>query len=299
MVIAIIAVLIAILLPVLQKARLRAQQLVCASNMRQIALACLTYAHDNKGILPIPSNGCENGQHGNPPPPYAAIFLADWGIYDYEQGSLCPYLGGPDSRRRVFSCPTDPDPRATTGWWTTGDGMGLRVWNYKRNFSYSFNLALALPNEWSPPSNFGGNSCGVHLAQIRQSSHKILVAEPEYPVYSTTEFFYVGWNGTVSIWYLATRHFGCANEAFVDGHVELLSPYVFQIETDPKDPGCGYIYRQRTAATWCLGERHKEYYLPRGFFGVIVMSYLGKVAERCSRAFHSFISLAETRTWFA
>jgi hypothetical protein len=31
-----------------------------------------------------------------------------------------------------------------------------------------------------------------------------------------------------------------------------------------------------------LGDRHKMVYLPRGFLGLIVMSYFGKVADRSS-----------------
>lgn len=51
-VIGIIALLIAILLPALNKARREAYQTQCASNMRQIALALLNYINDNKGLLP-------------------------------------------------------------------------------------------------------------------------------------------------------------------------------------------------------------------------------------------------------
>jgi prepilin-type N-terminal cleavage/methylation domain-containing protein/prepilin-type processing-associated H-X9-DG protein len=51
-VIGIIAVLIAILLPALGKARQQAQAAQCASNMRQIALGMLSYINDNKGTIP-------------------------------------------------------------------------------------------------------------------------------------------------------------------------------------------------------------------------------------------------------
>src|SRR5215207_1061329 len=51
-VIGIIAVLIGILLPVLNGVRRQASQVKCASNMRQIAVAMLTYIQANKGRLP-------------------------------------------------------------------------------------------------------------------------------------------------------------------------------------------------------------------------------------------------------
>jgi prepilin-type processing-associated H-X9-DG protein len=51
-VIGIIAVLIAILLPALSKARFQAQITACSSNLRQIAQGALMYANDNHGSLP-------------------------------------------------------------------------------------------------------------------------------------------------------------------------------------------------------------------------------------------------------
>lgn len=51
-VIGIIAVLIALLLPSLNRARRHAKDLQCMSNLRQLGLACRNYAADNKDSLP-------------------------------------------------------------------------------------------------------------------------------------------------------------------------------------------------------------------------------------------------------
>ena len=51
-VIGIIAVLISILLPTLARARESANRVKCASNLRQIAMASIAYANENKGSLP-------------------------------------------------------------------------------------------------------------------------------------------------------------------------------------------------------------------------------------------------------
>src|SRR5947209_2138257 len=53
-VIGIIALLISILLPSLSRARESANQIKCANNLRQIGMAIITYANDNKGRL-LPS----------------------------------------------------------------------------------------------------------------------------------------------------------------------------------------------------------------------------------------------------
>jgi prepilin-type N-terminal cleavage/methylation domain-containing protein len=52
-VIGIIAVLIALLLPTLAKAREQANRTACLSNLRQLSMAAIQYAHANKGQLPI------------------------------------------------------------------------------------------------------------------------------------------------------------------------------------------------------------------------------------------------------
>ena len=50
-VIAIIAILAAILFPVFAKAREKARQISCVSNMKQLGLAILQYQQDNDEIL--------------------------------------------------------------------------------------------------------------------------------------------------------------------------------------------------------------------------------------------------------
>ncbi len=53
LVIAIIAILAAMLLPVLAKAKIRAQGISCLSNMKQLQMASILYSGDNRDYLPV------------------------------------------------------------------------------------------------------------------------------------------------------------------------------------------------------------------------------------------------------
>ena len=86
-VIGIIAMLISILMPALQKAKDQANKVKCMSNMRQIIMATRTYAHDNKDWLPGPLSITARGNQQLPISEgllYKAGLLKDKNIW------LCP-----------------------------------------------------------------------------------------------------------------------------------------------------------------------------------------------------------------
>src|SRR4051812_782689 len=77
-VIGIIAVLIGILLPALNKARSEARLVACASNLRQIGIASMNYAVDNHQFLPP----MRNDNTGNP-----SYFMVN-NIYTWSTGNF-------------------------------------------------------------------------------------------------------------------------------------------------------------------------------------------------------------------
>lgn len=85
-VIAIIAILASLFLPVLSRSKVKAQQIHCLSNMRQIGMALRMYADDYEGHLPLTLHN-------------QIITNTSW-IF-----TLQPYLGSVDEIR---ICPVDP-----------------------------------------------------------------------------------------------------------------------------------------------------------------------------------------------
>jgi prepilin-type N-terminal cleavage/methylation domain-containing protein len=73
-VIAIIAILAAMLLPALSRAKGSAQRIACANNLRQIRLALGIYANDNEGLMP-PRDAFPNRWPGQLQPNYLDLKL--------------------------------------------------------------------------------------------------------------------------------------------------------------------------------------------------------------------------------
>ena len=60
-VIAIIAILAALLLPALARAKAKAQRISCTNNLKQVGLAFRTFAIDNDGNMPMTLSAAQGG----------------------------------------------------------------------------------------------------------------------------------------------------------------------------------------------------------------------------------------------
>jgi prepilin-type N-terminal cleavage/methylation domain-containing protein/prepilin-type processing-associated H-X9-DG protein len=116
--IAIIAVLVALLLPAVQSAREAGRRIQCTSNLKQVALAMLNY-HDAVGTLPPGRKGWGWGTwqifvlpYIEQQPLYNAYNQLGDSINDVTLDSLLLYMGPVNEtvtteRLAVFTCPTD------------------------------------------------------------------------------------------------------------------------------------------------------------------------------------------------
>ena len=105
-VMAIIAVLLAIFLPALSKAREQAKRVYCGNNVRQIVLGLFLHAHDHEGHLPLP--------------PIEIGWLQNCMYYTSD------YVLKAGGDRRTFYCPSSPDKEK--------NGDNARLWQMTQWF---------------------------------------------------------------------------------------------------------------------------------------------------------------------
>jgi len=202
-VIAIIALLIAILLPALSRAREAANRAVCASNMRQLGIAFLTYHADFKGFLPCAANdpGCVN-------PTRAWVA---WYAPDHYSGSLiAPYLGK-NMGRRILLCPSDTS-------------VGQRTYP----FSYTVNDEIF--QHWS---RFNMKQPRM---RVTRPSFKVMAIEQSAQNIQRG-CFYVSEVRSFGKKILADRHSTArGNVLFFDGHCDLVDSSMFTIAASDRRP---------------------------------------------------------------
>jgi prepilin-type N-terminal cleavage/methylation domain-containing protein/prepilin-type processing-associated H-X9-DG protein len=193
-VIGIITVLVAMLLPALNRARRAAQEVQCASNLRQIGIAMLQYevewhrfpARDNTG-------------NGNIRPSWVLEML----FYRYaktEQLYVCP--------TNIANHPPQP-PQAA---WIVPADVPAEFWGYVVNASrqsYGFNFRA-----------IGHNPKGrrTKLSDFRRSSEIIMFADSQEIGEKPSNNYVIGCPPYGER--VGTRHRGGCNMVFMDGHAQ-------------------------------------------------------------------------------
>jgi prepilin-type N-terminal cleavage/methylation domain-containing protein/prepilin-type processing-associated H-X9-DG protein len=146
-VIGIIALLISILLPSLNRARETANRVKCASNLRQIGTAMLLYQNDNKGSYPRTQYNPATSLTGTPYPDTSNAGVTDldpfgtgWPTGDFNNISSCLFLllRTEDITPAVMVCPSS---NATPDTYGNGSLTAQNRSNFtsvNQNLSYSY-----------------------------------------------------------------------------------------------------------------------------------------------------------------
>ena len=194
-VIAIIAILAAILFPVFARAREKARQSTCLSNVKQLNLGIMMYAQDYDEVLPA--------YRWNQEPPSSV-----WVDRDNSAATnrhfwaqlVVPYVMNDD----IFFCPTQP-------W----DSQTYQSGTQKRYLNYAYN----------------GCMHRVKMALVRNPAQKIIIGDVGYIDTSKTPRGYLenwfvrsspGTEWRQFFWW-ANLHNGGGNYAYADGHAKWLS----------------------------------------------------------------------------
>lgn len=187
-VIAIIAILAAILFPVFAKAREKARQTSCASNLKQIASAWLMYVQDyDETACMAYYYSADFSQE------YSWDYHIDWNTGQALDGFLTPYT----KSGQINKCPS----------------FGGETWG-RPNSGYAYNSPYIGGDSWYgiAPATIGGINSPAETALFADAGYGNPLNGCQYLRPPSDPVFVAG--------KAHFRHGGTANVAYVDGHVK-------------------------------------------------------------------------------
>jgi prepilin-type N-terminal cleavage/methylation domain-containing protein len=212
-VIAIIAILAAMLLPVLANAKAKAKRTQCLNNEKQIGLGLRMYADDNGTKFPSLAPG-----------------VSPW---DVPTNVINTIMG---ASRSVFYCPSNPDQNSDLLWNYSDTGTGYRVLGYVFACRNAGGLASSNLNPTIAYESLNGDSSSsrVLLADVTITAH----GKANLGYASTYSWVNVPGNETISGWsgfntsHLTKNLPAGGNLLMLDNHVEWRKFQVMVPRTD-------------------------------------------------------------------
>ena len=212
-VIGIIAILAAMLLPALSKAREKAESINCTSNAKQVMLGVIQYSGDFKQSLLACYNHCTGDEGTRKYPCKSEIFknkskLGLWyaGVFDY--------VGD----EKAFLCPSTDAMSEICGYAMATNGNT----EFKEDYDKAINYGM--PHFWATGS--------VDASKATTMKKRVKLAAHKHP--SSTMFLTCANGETADLAYVSgvaitgaaadvevnAEHAGGSNTAFLDGHCE-------------------------------------------------------------------------------
>ena len=237
-VIAIIAILAAMLLPALARAKQKAQGVYCMNNTKQMLLAWTLYADDNAGRLAPNVDNTSAGKAAQTPcwvagwltmPPTFSLdnvntdMLINHDAYPYG-AYLGPYLKSP----AVFKCPADHSTALIYGAYKPRV-RSLSMNNFVGNPSRSMNNGGSDP--WNNPQGSSKYAPMRKSVDIKNPSYLFVFLDEREDSINDGVFFTAPDTRGRLIDIPASYHGGAGGFSFADGHSEIhkwFSPYIRQ-----------------------------------------------------------------------
>ncbi len=217
-VIAILAILAAMLLPALAKAKDRALQMRCLNNLKQLNLAMVLYCDDNHDATPG-ANSYNVFPNGAPVPD------GIWWWYKELDKSYAGVKGPSGANDEVFRCPRDRG-------WAPNPGYLTPLWQVS-SLDYSSCIFNGV-NTWV--NNQNNDNCLVNykLSNVKHPTRTWMMAEWSFSWAYSWHKSLIG-NANIS-------YNNCFNNlSFVDGHAAAIKTYYDPI-SGLSYPGAYYTY---------------------------------------------------------
>jgi prepilin-type N-terminal cleavage/methylation domain-containing protein/prepilin-type processing-associated H-X9-DG protein len=215
-VIAIIAILAAMLLPALSKAKDKAKQVACINNLKQLGLAFVMYVDDNNDVMPTPGSRSTLGAQ---PEDWIWWQVSAVGgrpsMRTADESVIAPYLG--NFNEELFICPADRDARDRKARWEANPKQEFFFYSYSLNSRSREGMA-----SWITPNR--SEIIRNKLSKVRKPTEKIMLAEErgstsDGPGGATVDIIDDGrWIPPNNV--LTMRHNQKADVSFADGHAE-------------------------------------------------------------------------------